>query len=449
MIDENGNIQFPPEFLRKNKRSLIESSEQVTVSNIKCPICKSVVVFSEAFTKPCHLPNGITVPAFDEDGVIVGECSKCNGNFTVDVTNPEFSEFSQGAIKIDYYFNVDRQDKECIYEGLLSASTRVKGDQKLKQYYLNYIYDEYPLYICSQCGENLERLAFNLFNDNFATFEKEHYNYVNWSLKNARGDGPEYIIAKLDFKCSCGNECKSFFFKNYIETANVDIEEFSICNIIGACEVDKRIASGVYSKDNCISWLYKLIPRWTLLFDKVYIITPFVGHQWLKSHELMEAWLELVNRLDHKKSKVILKYGQFSSFKKAYSKENNVPYDTLNDFELGSDLLSEIKQTNDFHAKVYCGVSRERCEVFSGSANLVRGKSMEVMHFNKIDDYHDFNEAFLKPLNINEELNLKPRRHSLFFDLDNGFSLFKGISTINSDEYKNIVLLDRMVRLTE
>lgn len=74
---------------------------------------------------------------------------------------------------------------------------------------------------------------------------------------------------------------------------------------------------------------------------------------------------------------------------------------------------------------------------------------MEVMHFNKIDDYHDFNEDFLKPLNINEELNLKPRRHSLFFDLDNGFSLFKGISTINSDEYKNIVLLDRMVRLTE
>lgn len=439
---ENGELVFPHEFLRKIKRLLIESNEQVLVRNTKCPSCNSVLIISEAFTKSCTLGNGITVPAFDEEGVMIGGCSKCNGNFSVVVTNPEFSEFSSGATKKDYYLNVDGKEKEDLYKDLLSTVDKVEGDNKLKQYYLDYIYDDYPLYICNQCGENLEKLSLHAFQNKFDLFEQEHYNYVSWSLKNSVGQSPEYIIVKFGFKCSCGNDCNSFFFKKYVETANVEIQDFSICNITGSRDVEERIISGVYSKDNSISWLYKLIPRWTLLFDKVYIITPFVGHQWLKSAELMDVWLELVNRLDHKKSKILLKYGQFSSFKKAYLKENNVSYEMLSEFELGSDLLSELKQTNDFHAKIYCGLSRERCEVFSGSANLVKGKSMEVMHFNVIDDFNKFNDAFLIPLGVKEELDLKTNTHSLFFDSGQNFSLFQGRSTISSAEYNNVVLFN-------
>ncbi|MCD9544837.1 hypothetical protein GRJ22_03135 [Photobacterium carnosum] len=444
MIVQNGKLQLPPEFLRMNKRLLIESNEQVFEKNTKCPNCSSVVTISEAFTKSCALDNGITVPAFDEDGVMIGECSKCNKNFAVDVINPEFSEFSNGATKTDYYFNNDETGKEELYKNLLNTTTSVEGDNKLKQYYLNYIYDDYPLYVCNQCGENLERLSLGVFEEKFDLFQKEYYNYVNWSLKNSRGQSPEHIIVKLGFKCSCGNECKSFFFKKYAETVNVEIGDFSICNILGASDVDNRITSGVYSKNNSVSWLYKLIPRWTLLFEKVYIITPFVGHQWLKSAELMDTWLELINRLDHKKSKILLKYGQFLSFRKAYLKENNIPYETLSEFELGSDLLSELKQTNDFHAKIYCGISRERCEVFSGSANLVKGKSMEVMHFNIFADFDKFNDAFLKPLGIKEDLQLKTRSHSLLFDSEKKFSAFLGNGTISSEEYSHVILLDSL-----
>jgi len=440
MIDENGNLQFPPDFLRQNKRSLIQSNDQVSQSNSKCPNCGNVVTISEAFTKPCVLDNGITIPAFDEDGVMVGKCSSCAKNFTLGVTNPEFSEFISGAVKQDYYFKVDGKEKEELYKDLKNATARIEGDTKLKKYYLNYIYDGYPLYVCNKCDENLENLCLEAFEKCFTLFNREHNNYVNWSLKNAHGQGPEHIIVKLDFQCSCGEECQVVFFKKYIETLNLDIKEFSICHVMGARSVDKRIKPGVYSKDNCVSWLYKLIPRWTLLFDKIYIITPFVGHQWLKSDRLMDTWLELVNRLDHKKSKVLLKYGQFSGFRKAYLKENNVPYETLSEFELGANLLSELKQTNDFHAKIYCGISQERCEVFSGSANLVKGKSMEVMHFNVFDDFDKFNEAFLVPLGVKEDLKFQPKSHSLLFDSDKEFSWFRGGSTINSDEYSNVIL---------
>jgi hypothetical protein len=440
MIDENGKIKSSPDFLRKNKRLLIKSSEQVFENNSKCPNCGNVVTISEAFTKPCILPNGITVPAFDEGGVMVGKCSTCDKCFSINVTNPEFSEFANGALKKDYYFKRDGKEKEYLYKNLLNTISRVQGDSKLKQYCLNYVYDNYPLYVCKQCSVNLEHLSLEAFKENFSLFQQEHNNYVSWSLKNALGQSPEYIIIKLGFRCSCGEECKVVFFKKYAETNHLDVNEFSICNILGARNIDERIMSGVYSKDTCVSWLYKLIPRWTLLFDKVYIITPFVGHQWLKSDKLMDTWLELVNRLDHKKSKILLKYGQFSSFRKAYSKENNVSYETLSEFDLGADLLSELKQTNDFHAKIYCGISQTRCEVFSGSANLVKGKSMEVMHFNVFDEFSKFNEAFLIPLGINENLNFKTNTHSLLFDSENRFSLFGGSSTISSDEYNKVIL---------
>src|SRR5690606_14465954 len=106
--------------------------------------CGCVITISEAFTKPCILGVGITVPACDEDGSIVGKCSQCNKKFIADVTNPEFAEFKSGAIKIDSYFNVDGQSKEDSYRNFLKATSRVKGDEKLKQYYLNYTYDDYP-----------------------------------------------------------------------------------------------------------------------------------------------------------------------------------------------------------------------------------------------------------------------------------------------------------------
>jgi hypothetical protein len=445
MISNNGEIQLSHDYLRKIRRLLIDSQEQVSVNNTKCPHCNNVITLTEAYTKPYILATGLTVPACDEKGVMIGECNECNEKFTIDVTNPEISDFSSGAIKIDFYFNVDDNKNEQ-FKYLLKSTSKVGRDSNLSKHYVDYIYDEHPLYICDQCEKDLEKPSLDALQNNLNTLDQQHYNYVNWSLKNGRGKSPEYIIVKIVFECSCGNACKSFFFKKYRETFNLNINEFSLCNIIGARDINNRIISGVYSKDNSVSWIYKLIPRWTILLDKVYIITPFVGHQWLKSTDLMSIWLELINRLDPKKSKIVLKYGQFSSFKKAYQTENDISYETLSEFNLGSELLSELKQTNDFHAKIYCGISQERCEVFSGSANLVKGKSMEVMHFNTFYNFFDFNKAFLKPLGISETLEQKDKTHSLFFDQDNNFNLFLGGGEISSDQYKDIILFDTASR---
>lgn len=440
MIDENGKLKLPVDYLRKIKHLLIESNEQVTSNNTKCPNCASVLTISEALTKPCTLENGLSIPAFDESGVIVGNCDDCTKDFIINVTNPELADFNGGAKKLDYYFDTDDEIEKAPYKHLLVATTKVKGDKNLTRHYVNYIYDDYPLYVCDQCGDNLETPSLTTFNKNFEKFKSEHYNYVNWSLKNGRGQGPDYVIVKINFKCSCSNQCSAFFFKKYRETFDPKIEEFSICNILGAREIDETISPGVYSKDNAVSWLYKLIPRWTLLFEKVYIITPFIGHPWLSSDELMKTWVELINRLDHRKSRVFLKYGQLSRFKKAYSEENDESYERLSEFDLGSHLLSELKQANDFHAKIYCGISQEHCEVFSGSANLVRGKSKEVMHFNKYASFIDFNEAFLSPLGIEEDLEQKNSTYSLVFYSDKEFSLFGGNGEISSTEYKNLIL---------
>lgn len=448
MIDEHGKLNFTFNILKKFRPSYIFEDEDVSFTNTKCPHCNSVIIFSEAHLQPVELDNGSSVPFSDEEGVMIGKCNNCTETFGINVINPDFSGCKSGASKVDYYFNKDGKDindthKAHLYVNILFIEDKVERDADLEHYSLPYICDDYPLYICSNCGKNIEKESFKKLKDEFPRLLGEHSRYVEWTLKNSYGKGPEFVIVKLKFNCSCGQECESFFFKKYIETINIKISDFSICNVIGSRLIEKRIIPGVYSKTNIISWLYKLIPRWTILFDKIYIITPFIGHQHLRPAELTEIWIELINRLDHEKSKIWTKNGELTKFKNAYSEVNNIAYDKLNEFELGSSLLSELHQNKDFHAKIYCGISQGRCEVFSGSANLVRGPSVEVMHYDIFNNFSSVYEAFLEPIGIKEEFSLIRDTYSLLFDSSKDFKAGMDGFEIRSEHYSKVILPDR------
>lgn len=97
-------------------------------------------------------------------------------------------------------------------------------------------------------------------------------------------------------------------------------------------------------------------------------------------------------------------------------------------FNLGSELISELKNKQNFHAKIYCGISKGKCEIMNGSSNLVEGKSYEVINFDVINSYTKTFERFLKPLGIddisNELESLKSDEYSLLFDEENSFNAF-------------------------
>lgn len=94
-------------------------------------------------------------------------------------------------------------------------------------------------------------------------------------------------------------------------------------------------------------------------------------------------------------------------------------------FGMGSELVNSIKTNKNFHAKIYCGVSNDICEIMNGSSNLVEGPTLEVINFISHLDYRTTYKQYLKPLNLedlSEQLTLKQsKEYSLFFDEESDF----------------------------
>ena len=217
------------------------------------------------------------------------------------------------------------------------------------------------------------------------------------------------------------------FVSRYQENNSFEAQAFSIVNIFGSRELSDVIF-GVYSKTTIMTWLYKLIARWNFLYAKIYIISPFVGHQFLKSQGKVDSWLNLLNRLNPENTSMLVRNGQSKVFKESFSKTNEISYEQMESFNLGSKLIGELKKKNDFHAKIYCAISNGRCEIMNGSSNLVEGKSYEVINFDVIDSYTKTFEKFLKPLGIdnisNDLSSLRSNEYSLIFDENNSFNAF-------------------------
>lgn len=80
---------------------------------------------------------------------------------------------------------------------------------------------------------------------------------------------------------------------------------------------------------------------------------------------------------------------------------------TSKSVSLKNKVVSAGQSKQDFHAKFYAGISDDWCEVYSGSANLLRGPSMENTSFRSMTR-ETFNRRYLarmalkKPLPVSE-----------------------------------------------
>ncbi|MDC4871555.1 hypothetical protein NQ994_11975, partial [Acinetobacter baumannii] len=121
---------------------------------------------------------------------------------------------------------------------------------------------------------------------------------------------------------------------------------------------------------------------WNLLFDTVYLISPFVGHQFLKKDKIIDTWTKIFKFLDRDKSKIIVRGSQLTYFKKSFNELNDVKYEDLVKFNIGSRFINESKSNNKLHAKFCCGIKKYRGEVMRGSSNLVESVFYEALNFN-------------------------------------------------------------------
>ncbi|MBP2851690.1 hypothetical protein [Dickeya oryzae] len=421
-------FEVSPDFLRSIKFNLLDPCKTMHFHG-KCPHCAATIQYYEAHTSSTTLPGmSIIIPDIEEVGVMIGTCDSCAKKFKVNIINPDFSGFSSDWMKIDYYINSDNDEsKQSIYKDLPVVTDFIDKNTILTERNAYYDFYNHPLYICDGCEKNLENISFKLLGDKWKIISERYWDYTNWSLSQSRGGTPKNIVIKFPFKCDCGKEHIANFVSRYQENNTFEDHAFSIINIFGSRDLSDVIF-GVYTKTTIMTWLYKLIARWNFLYEKIYIISPFVGHQFLKSQGKVESWLKVLNRLDPEKTSILVRNGQSKGFKESFSKTNGINYEEMEKFNLGSELISELKNRQNFHAKIYCGISKNKCEIMNGSSNLVEGKSYEVINFDVIDTYTRTFEKFLKPLGIddisNDLENLKSDEYSLLFDEENSFNAF-------------------------
>jgi hypothetical protein len=421
---------------RKLKRTHLG---RVTTMRGACPGCWTVIEFSEAVTEDRQYPGGHVTHAFNEDGLVLGRCKACDTPFAVRLTNPDLTRFSVGALSIGHVF--DPVDAESAALPVLTDAVDVI--EAVGQRDFSYDASRHPLYVCHLCGEGVEQPAFTALDADRREIALRYGMYANRLLKGGHGPNPDLAIVRLAFGCTCGHAMVAYFYTKYREEGFPGNGDVSLANVLGARPLATRLAPALYSKDECIAWLHKLLARWMLVFDEVYIISPFVGHQFLKREQQLESWTSLLARLDHVKTRVITRSGQLKRFKTAFEAMTGHQYARLAELGLGSPLIEEAKQGTNFHAKVYCAIGPGHSEVFSGSANLVTGPSKEVMHFHEVASAEDCRAAFLTPLGAKPAATpAGDGRHAIVLDGRRGFDPSLPGARICEAEFWRVVMGD-------
>src|SRR5690606_20108783 len=100
--------------------------------------------------------------------------------------------------------------------------------------------------------------------------------YLNYYVKGRAGN-PDSIIVVVDYKCSCGFDIKGVLYKAFAEREfPIQKEhELILIDVIGA-DLETTV-DGVFDRDDCLSVLQKLLIRWQVYYNKVFLAVPFIG----------------------------------------------------------------------------------------------------------------------------------------------------------------------------
>ena len=372
----------------------------------KCPSCRSIIEF-----------HSIHFTIDNDKGEMVSTCNNCEAMFRIVTRNPDESYIAYGARKnssIDYetesasaYPDIS---EVVLFEGSLN-DTMMIFDPNSK-----------PLYVCSSCGEGLEKKAFSKLEETSYKLIQAYHDYTTVDIKGY-GFNPEKAIFKLNLICSCNKEYSAVFYKKY-DHNGFDISDFNLGSIIGSTPLEKVI-DGTMSKDDCMELLKKALVRWELLFDKILIITPFVGNQYLSDEKLIDTWFSILSQISKDKAKLITRSASLKKVKQAIS--NHIfDYEFLKDYDLSVTHIDKAIKLQPSHAKIYCGFSENYSEMIHGSANIAYGPSREQISFKSYGSYKDLYDSFLAPLDIKdasalEYSNMQENGSNVLFEESEGF----------------------------
>jgi hypothetical protein len=352
--------------------------------SVICPRCEKA-----------HHGVEVTFPAVNDFGHWIVECEKCGDDFIVEVKNPRESG---GAMKsqiksaLEEPFVGDRQ---------LVAVEKAKHSFDLNRNKWPFNYAGIPLYECEKSGANLDVLAQEEVKKAFKDIGSAYLNAQNSLVKG----GPDHDVAvvRIDISCLCGIRHQATFYTKMIMNPGhglEDEEKLVLANITGS-NLSETL-TGLVSKSEFMDLLEKLVARWNLLTEQIVVVSPFVGYPRMGEPKKLDIWKRVLSILDADRAAFLTRPTTWSEYKMAMENEG-VPVKLLERFDLQNSVVARRNSKQDFHAKFYAGVSADKCELLSGSANLVGGPSVENIAFHGISRDR-FNKRYLDKLNLKKPL---------------------------------------------
>lgn len=351
-----------------------------TEHSANCPNCG----------QPHHYVE-INFPIENDRGYWEVDCSQCKKLFIIELNNPRESSGKLRKLIKARYEEPFAGNRSIVAHDVL----RHNIDLNLNAWRFNY--SAAPLYECARDSSDLEGPAQKALRDELAGIVGAYGAALNFLLKG--GPDHEYAVVRVPVKCSCGERHTATYYARLsmgTDDGPTSESDFLLADVSGA-KLEQTL-DGIVSKDDAMDLLEKLVIRWNLLAEQILVVSPFVGTTFMSAEKQLAIWEWLLGILDSDKSIFLTRGATWTAYKNAMEK-NGVPVGVLEKFGLENKLVAVGARKQDFHAKFFAGISESRGEVMSGSANLVRGPSVENIGF-RVMERTEFEERYLKRMNL-------------------------------------------------
>jgi hypothetical protein len=358
-----------------------------------------------------HRYTAVKFPAENDRGTWLIACNECEKPFTVELRNPAESDTMQCNV-------IERFDDDTKpYTGVAPfASETAVYSLDMNGQRPRFKYDRNAFYHCARIGVDLEGAALGALSSQFEAVTDLLAQAINRFLAS-RMPSVDHAVVEIVVPCACGDEHRALFYTPFkLDGSDLPVPEDMLLADVSGTDLTDAL-SGIFSKSYLMDVLDKLIVRWRLFCDQIVIASPFVGHQYKTKAERLEIWERLLSQLDANRTVFLTRSASYSEYKAALL-ESGLDHAVLERFGLENQIVSAGTKKQDFHAKVYIGLG-ERCEILSGSANLVPGKSFENAAF-AIMTRQRVDRRYLSPLGVTVPPQPARATHHLFIGLRDG-----------------------------
>ena len=381
----------------------------------KCPNCGANI----------HLKVGRYPGGVNDSGGWVLKCNACAALFPLEVKNPDdASSVRSGATIIDSWDNeINSRVHTLAKHGVADIDQVVERMLLINHGEHENFYDlaSRALYRCTACGTELDAKAYQALNEHLESINLAFAAYLNWYLANSRGGAPEGISTRVATPCTCGRPHEARFYRNFAESFAKRAADYWLVDIAPTAPFlggDKTLdVDGIYSRDECIAILEKLLLRWRAAHSAVLLAAPFIGFNFPGAKKkIPNLWNWVLKYTDPGKTLLITRKATFNLLKET-AKDTEMDIEFLKSWGLLNPTLATLDEKKaffktDFHAKFYCGISADSVEILVGSFNIHEGSYVENIHLLSYS-LEEFSKRYLVGMQMFFDVKLLSKRRSM------------------------------------